>query len=122
MILIDSFRLFAINYPMKVAPITGKAYFKEWQRDLDRIHHTGFSYGYVEIVDLATGEHSWQVDAMKGGGPQVVVEMSTIKEAVGELGRMLLRAVKMLYGKRIMRIIMNNYLRLSLTAALRSAT
>jgi hypothetical protein len=42
---------------MNVDPVTGKAYLHEWQRDLDRIHHAGFSYGYVEIVDLATGEH-----------------------------------------------------------------
>jgi hypothetical protein len=60
---------------MKIDPITGKAYLTGWQRDLNRIHHAGFSYGYVEIVDLTTGEHSWQVDAMKGDGPRVVVEM-----------------------------------------------
>ena len=75
---------------MKIDPITRKAYHKEWQRDLDRIHHAGFSYGYVEIVDLATGEHSWQVDAMKGDGPRVVVEMPTLSESVGELYKMLI--------------------------------
>jgi len=74
---------------MKIDPITGKAYLKEWQRDLDRIHHAGFSYGYSEIVDLATGEHAWQVDAIKGDRPRVVVEMPTIEEAVGELYKML---------------------------------
>ena len=76
---------------MKIDFITGKAYLKEWDRDLNRIHHAGFSYGYVEIVDLATGEHSWQVDAMKGDGPRVVVERPTIEEAVGELYKMLIR-------------------------------
>jgi hypothetical protein len=40
-------------------------------------------------VDLATGEHSWQVDAMKGDGPRVVVEMPTLDEAVRDLYRML---------------------------------
>ncbi len=77
---------------MNIYPITGKAYLTEWQRDLDRIHHAGFSYGYVEIVDLATGEHSWQVDAMKGDGPRVMVEMPTIEGAVGELKKLLLQA------------------------------
>jgi len=38
---------------MKIDPVTGKAYLSEWQRDLDRIHLAGFSYGYVETVDLA---------------------------------------------------------------------
>jgi hypothetical protein len=70
---------------MKIDPVTGKAYLKDWQRDLDRIHHAGFSYGYVEIVDLATGEHSWQVDAVKGDGPWVVVEMPTLMAGVIEL-------------------------------------
>jgi hypothetical protein len=74
---------------MKIDPITGKAYLKEWQRDLDRIHHAGFSYGYVEIVDLVTGEQFWQVDAMKGDGPRVVVEMPTLSGAVEELKRLL---------------------------------
>jgi hypothetical protein len=74
---------------MKIDPVTGKAYLKDWQRDLDRIHHAGFSYGYVEIVDLATGDHAWQVDAMKGDGPRVVVEMPTISGAVKELKRLL---------------------------------
>ena len=73
---------------MKIDPATGKAYLKDWQRDLDRIHHAGFSYGYVEIVDLATGEHSWQVDAFKGEGPRVVVEMPALEEAVKELKRL----------------------------------
>jgi hypothetical protein len=84
---------------MKIDPVTGKAYLKEWQRDLDRIHHAGFSYGYVEIVDLATGEHAWQVDAMKGAGPRVVVEMPTLSEAVGELYKMLIRGAT--YGKKV---------------------
>ena len=75
---------------MKIDPVTGKAYLHEWGRDLNRIHHAGFSYGYVEIVDLATGEHAWQVDAMKGDGPRVVVEMPTLSEAVGELYQMLI--------------------------------
>lgn len=75
---------------MKIDPITGKAYSKDWERDLNLIHHAGFSYGYVEIMDLTTGEHAWQVDAMKGDGPRVMVEMPTIEEAVGELRRMLL--------------------------------
>jgi hypothetical protein len=74
---------------MKIDPLTGKAYLHEWDRDLNRIHHAGFSYGYVEIVDLATGEHSWQVDAMKGDGARVVVEMPTISGAVKELKRLL---------------------------------
>jgi len=77
---------------MKIDPITGKAYLTEWQRDLDRIHHAGFSYGYVEIVDLATGEHYWQVDAIKGEGPRVVVEMPSLQKAVGELYRILIHA------------------------------
>ncbi|MFH1020517.1 MAG: hypothetical protein V1782_07915 [Pseudomonadota bacterium] len=75
---------------MKIDPITGKAYLKEWQRDLDLVHQAGFSYGYVEIVDLATGEHSWQVDAMKGDGPPVVVEKASLPEAVRQLYRMLI--------------------------------
>lgn len=75
---------------MKIDPVTGKAYLKEWQRDLDLVHQAGFSYGYVEIVDLAIGEHSWQVDAMKGDGPRVVVEMPILEEAVKELRRLLL--------------------------------
>lgn len=70
---------------MKNDPITGKAYLHEWDRDLNRIHHAGYSYGYVELVDLATGEHTWQVDVMKGDGPRVVVEMRTLEEAVEEL-------------------------------------
>jgi hypothetical protein len=70
---------------MKIDPVTGKAYVKEWQRDLDLVHQAGFSYGYVEIVDLATGEHFWQVDAMRGDGPRMVVEMPTLAEAVREL-------------------------------------
>lgn len=74
---------------MKIDPVTGKAYLKEWQRDLDHIHHAGFSYGYVEIVDLATGEHSWQVDAMKGDGPRVVVEMPSLPAVVSELKKLL---------------------------------
>lgn len=41
-------------------------------------------------MDLATGEHAWQVDAMKGEGPRVVVEIPTLEEAVGELYRMLI--------------------------------
>jgi hypothetical protein len=69
------------------------------QRDLDRIHHAGFSYGYVEIVDLATGEHCWQMDAMKGNGARVVVEMPTLSEAVGELYKMLIRGAT--YGKKV---------------------
>ncbi|MFH0986281.1 MAG: hypothetical protein V1882_12255 [Candidatus Omnitrophota bacterium] len=72
---------------MKIDPVTGKAYLQEWQRNLDRLHHAGYSYGYVEIVDLATGEHSWQVDAMKGDGARVV-EMPTLEEAVKELKRL----------------------------------
>lgn len=75
---------------MRIDPITGKAYLTEWQRDLDRIHHAGYSYGYIEIVDLTTGEHSWQVDAMKGDGSRVVVEMTTLDEAVRELKRLIL--------------------------------
>lgn len=63
---------------MEIDPISGKAYLHEWDRDINRIHHAGFSYGYVEIMDLATGEHSWQVDAVKGGGLRVVVEMPTL--------------------------------------------
>lgn len=75
---------------MKIDPVTGKAYLHEWDRDLNRLHQAGFSYGYVEIVDFATGKRSWQVDAMKGKGPQVVVEMPTLPEALGELYRMLI--------------------------------
>nr|MCK9374987.1 hypothetical protein [Syntrophobacterales bacterium] len=75
---------------MKIDPITGKAYLTEWQRDLNRLHLAGYSYGYVEILDLVTGELTWQVDAMKGDGPRVVVEMPTFPEAVGELYRMLI--------------------------------
>jgi hypothetical protein len=74
---------------MKIDPVTGKAYLQEWQRNLDRLHHAGFSYGYIEIVDLATGEHSWQVDAMKGDGPRVVVEMPTLDGAAKELIKIL---------------------------------
>jgi hypothetical protein len=74
---------------MKIDPVTGKAYLKEWQRDLDHIHHAGYSYGYVEVLDLAMGELTWQVDAMKGEGPQVVVEMPTMEGAVRELGRLM---------------------------------
>lgn len=70
---------------MKVDPTTGKAYLHEWDRDLNRIHQAGYSYGYIEILDLATGEHSWQVDAMKGDRPRVVVEMPTLAEAVEKL-------------------------------------
>jgi hypothetical protein len=77
---------------MKIDHVTGKAYLHEWDRDLNRIHHAGFSYGYVEIVDLATGEHSWQVDAMKDDGPRVVVELPTLQKAVGELYRILIHA------------------------------
>jgi hypothetical protein len=74
---------------MKIDPITGKTYLHEWDRDLSRLHHAGYSYGYIELVDLVTGEHTWQVDAMKGGGPRVVVEMPTIEEAVEELKKLL---------------------------------
>ena len=56
-------------FQIKLDPATGKAYLKEWDRDLNRIYQSGFSYGDVEIMDLATGEDSWQVDAMKGDGP-----------------------------------------------------
>jgi hypothetical protein len=79
---------------MKIDPITGKAYLKDWQRDLNRIHHAGFSYGYVEIVDLATGEHAWQVDAMKGAGSRVVVEMPTLAGAVKELMAMIRQSLE----------------------------
>ena len=90
-ILIDSLSPLAINWLHANQPRPGKAYIKEWQRDLDWLHHAGFSYGHVEIVDLATGEHSWQVDAMKGDGPRVVVEMAILEEAVNELRRLLAR-------------------------------
>ena len=74
---------------MKIDPATGKAYLHEWDRDLNLIHQAGFSYGYAQFVDLATGEHFWQVDAMKGDGPRVVVQMPTLKEAVGELKKLI---------------------------------
>jgi len=48
---------------MKIDPVTGKAYLTEWQREFNRLHHAGYSYGYVEIVDLINGEHTLQVDA-----------------------------------------------------------
>ena len=79
---------------MKIDPVTGKAYLHKWQRDLGRLHHAAFSYGYVEIVDLATGKLSWQVDAMKGDGPRVVVEGATLEEAVEELGKLLQPMIK----------------------------
>jgi hypothetical protein len=85
--------------PMKIDPATGKAYLHEWERDLNRIHQAGYSYGYIEIMDLATGEYSWQVDAMKGDGFRVVVEMPTLSEAVGELYKMLIRGAT--YGKKV---------------------
>jgi hypothetical protein len=75
---------------MKIDPITGKAYLHEWDRDLNRLHHAGYSYGYVEVVDLVAGELSWQVDAMRGDEPRVLVEMPTLEEAVRELKETLL--------------------------------
>jgi hypothetical protein len=54
---------------MKIDPVTGKAYFREWERDLSPIHKAGFSCGYVQIMDLATRKKFWQVDAVKGKGP-----------------------------------------------------
>lgn len=84
---------------MKIDPLTGKAYLTDWQRDLDRIHHAGYSYGYIEILDLVTGELSWQVDAMKGDGPRVVVEMPTLPDAVSKLYKMLIQEAT--YGKEV---------------------
>ena len=74
---------------MKIDPATGKLYLNEWERDLNWLHHAGFSYGYVQTTDPITGEQSWQVDAIKGDGPRVVVEMPTLPEAARELRRML---------------------------------
>jgi hypothetical protein len=50
---------------MKIDHISGKAYLHERDRDLNRLHYAGYFCGYIELVDLVTGEHTWQADAMK---------------------------------------------------------
>ncbi|MGO9572475.1 MAG: hypothetical protein ACLP5H_33580 [Desulfomonilaceae bacterium] len=55
---------------------------------LSLIHQAGFSYGYVQIMDLTTGKQSWQVDAIKGKGPRMVGELPTLPETVKELKRL----------------------------------
>ncbi len=70
---------------MKIDPATGMAYSKDWERDLNLIHQAGFSCGYIQIVDLATGRNCWQVDAIRGEGPRVVIEKLTLPEAMKEL-------------------------------------
>jgi len=57
---------------MKIDPATGKAYRKDWERDLNRLHKAGFSSGYVQFVDLSTGEPFGQVDAINDEGSRVV--------------------------------------------------
>lgn len=68
---------------MKIDPATGKTYSLDWGRDLSLIHQAGFSYGYSQVHDQATGKHFWRVDAMSGEGPRVVaVEMPTLAGAL----------------------------------------
>jgi len=76
---------------MQVDPVSGKGYLTEWERDLAQIQSAGFSCGYIQLKDLATGELLWQVDAQKGNGPRVAVRMADLSEAVNELKRLLFR-------------------------------
>jgi hypothetical protein len=75
---------------MKFDSAIGKMYVRDWESDLNHIHRAGFSYGYIQTVDLATGEYFWHVDAKKEGGPHFVIERPALGEAVRELKRILL--------------------------------
>ena len=62
-----------------------------WERDLNRLHHAGFSYGYMAYMDRATGISYYQVDAFKEDGPRMVCEGRTMAKAVRNLMEQLQR-------------------------------
>ena len=70
---------------MKIDPITGKAYCHDWERDLNRLWKAGYSYGYLSWINPQTNEEIFQVDAMKGDGPRIVCQGSTMAEAKNNL-------------------------------------
>jgi hypothetical protein len=73
---------------MKIDPVTGKTYLKDWQRDLGRIHYAGFSYLYR---DRGLGHRGAYLAGGRDEGGWPPVEMANLEEALGVLYRIIIQ-------------------------------